>query len=75
MLFVSAKIKYLCMLFSGEVLHHFDTFYAEVGSKTSEDLKYIISVLGTYYFPDNDPSKQKCVMRRRMKNPRGLNVR
>ena len=42
-----AKIQYLCTLLCGEALQKFDTFYAEVGSMTSENLKSDILGLGT----------------------------
>ena len=52
-LVASAKIQYFCMLVHEEELYQFDTFSTEVGSTTSENLKSIISGLGTYFFPIN----------------------
>ena len=43
----STKIHHLCTLVHGEVLRQFDTLYADVGSTTSENLKYIILGLST----------------------------
>ena len=47
MLNSGAKIQYLHTLVHGEVLRQFDTLYADVGSTTSENLKYIILGLST----------------------------
>ena len=69
------KILYLRTLVHGAVLHQFDMLFDELGSTTSENLKSIILGLVTYFFPVNALSKQKCVMRRGMRNPRGLNIR
>ena len=44
----SAKIQYLRMLVYGEALRQFDMLSAEVGSTTSENLKFII--LGLYMY-------------------------
>ena len=41
------------MLVRGEGLRHFYMLSSEVGSATSENLKYNILGLGTYFFPVN----------------------
>ena len=62
------------MLVCGKALHQLDKLSDEVGSTISEYLKPIILVLGTYFFPVKELSKQKRVMRRGMRNPLSLKV-
>ena len=56
------NIQYLCTLVRGEGLHQLDTLSSEVRRTTSEQLKYIILVLGSYFPPVNALSKQKRAM-------------
>ena len=62
MLISDRGIQYLCTLIRGEGLHQLDTLSSEVRSTTSEHLKYIILVLGSYFSPVNALSKQKRAM-------------
>ena len=73
-LVAGANNQYLCMLVCGKALHQLDKVSDEVVSTTSESLKPIILVLGTYFFPVKELSKQKRVMRRGMRNPLSLKV-
>ena len=52
------NIQYYCTLLHGEALHQLDTLSVEVGSTTSENLKIIVLVLGTYSFLVNALSKK-----------------
>ena len=70
-----AKIQYLCTLICGEVLLQLDTLFSDVVSTTSEHLRSIILVLGTYLFPVNVLPIQKHAMRRRMRKTSGIKVR
>ena len=45
-----AKIQHICTLVSGEALLKLDTLSSEVKITTSQNLKPIILVLGTYFF-------------------------
>ena len=58
-----AKIQYFRTVVRGKALHHFDTFFAEVGSNTSETLTFIVLGLGIYFVSVNTLSKQNHVMR------------
>ena len=52
-LVTSAKIQLLRTLVHGKALFQFDTLSTALGSTTSENLRNIILVLGTYFFPIN----------------------
>ena len=67
--------QYICKLLHREVLRRFDTLCAQVGSTTITHLKRVILGLGTYSTSINILSKQKRMMRRRMREPRELKVR
>ena len=41
------NLQYFCKLLHGEVLHMFDSFYAQVGSTTTAHLNRVIMSLGT----------------------------
>ena len=75
MLVYSANIKFLRTMVHGEALRQVDRLSAEVGSTTSENLRFIILGLGAHFFPVNGIPKQKLMIRRGMKNPRSLKVR
>ena len=49
MLDAGAKIQYICPLLRGEALRQLGMLFAEVGRTTSENVKYIILGLGTYF--------------------------
>ena len=74
-LVAGAKIQYLCKLVCGELFHQLDTFSADVGSTTLENLKSIILGLGTYLLPVNVLSKRKHTIRHGMRNSQCLHVR
>ena len=69
-----AKVQYLCTMVCVEALHHFDALSDEVESSTPETLTSIILGLGTYLPPIYALSKQKRVMRRRIRKLRGLKL-
>ena len=74
-LVVGANIQYLCTQVRGKVLLQLDTLSVEVGSTTTDHLKLINLVLGTYFSPGNAMSKQKRLMRCGMSKTRLLKVR
>ena len=63
------------MLVCDKALHQLDTLSDEVVSTISEHFKTIILVLGTYFFPVNELSKQNRTMRRGMSKPHNLKFR
>ena len=75
MLAANAKVQYLHTLVCGKVLLQLDTLSVEVGSTTTDHLKLINLVLGTYFSPGNAMSKQKRLMRCGMSKTRLLKVR
>ena len=75
MLKYDTNIWHLCTLVRGEVLRQFDTLSAEVEGATPVTLAYIILGLGTYGFPVNVMSKQKCTMRHGIRKTCALKVR
>ena len=64
-----AKIHYICTMIHGKALCQIDMLSNEVVSTTSKNLKFIILGLDTYYFLLNALSKQKFVMRSKMRKP------
>ena len=75
MLETGAKIRYLCMLFCGEALCQFDSLSVDMESTETLTVEYIIKGLTLYPPPVIFLSKQKLVMRRGIKNLRGLKLR
>ena len=69
------RIQYLHTMVRGEALRQFYMLSSEVVSATSENLASIILGLSTYFFPINDLSKKKRVVRCRMWMPHVLKVR
>ena len=59
----------------GEALQQLDTLCANMGSTSTTHLNHIILVLGMYFPPCNELSKQKCAMCHGMRKPRELKVR
>ena len=75
MLKKAAKFQYLCNLVHVQLLLQFDLlpYYVEIANPLTVDS--IISGLGLYFFSAKFLSKQKRVMRRKMKKPSELKVR
>ena len=63
------KLQYLCAILRGEALCQFDTLFAKVGSTTTTHLNRVVLGLGTYFFPVNEFSKQRCAMSQKMIKP------
>ena len=68
----NAKLQYPRNLLGVESLHQFATSCDQVGSTSMAHLKRFTLGLGTYCFPVKEMSKQKYVMRRRMRKPQKL---
>ena len=71
-MFAAMKIQYLRMLLRGKALREFETLSGQIGHITNASLNHIILGLGTYLFPVNALSKQKCAMRHKMRKPHKL---
>ena len=75
MIAASMNIQYLHTLLCGKTLRQLDMLFVEVGITTISRLNHIILVLGMYFPPCNELSKQKCAMCHGMRKPRELKVR
>ena len=71
----SENIQYLCIILCDKALCQLDTLSDEVGSATTTHLNRIILVLGKYFYPIRELSKQKCAMCRGMRKKCDLKLR
>ena len=62
-------IKYLRTMLRGQALREFDKLHSQYGGAINNHLKLIQKGLLEYFFPINELSKQKRVMRRTMHKP------
>ena len=58
----NARLQYLCTIFHGEDLYHFENLCGQLGSTTKTHLNQVILGLSAYFFSVNDLSKQKYAM-------------
>ena len=72
MLVTGAKIQYFCTIVRVEELRQFYSLSADVEGANPLNVEDILLELALYVFPVNSLSKQKRVVRCRMRKPRGL---